>query len=248
MKYILHAFISKLLPSVLAIAFVGVTLVTSGMAGMKLIQAKGVDSSDKFNSTAVPTLEALEPSLIITPVQSPPPGSSIPNSKNIALVIPTTKPSTKTPASAALTNSPVATAQQATNPNACIVTLFGKQYDVTTLRSTHSGGNIFSCGTDMTTVYQNRHGTDMSRMQQYLVSTAPSQTGGSSQTATGTTGSGGITSSPTSSPSHSSIDQDDDDDESDDHYIEQEKDEHNEQKQEHPLTTQGESEHEDREE
>lgn len=51
----------------------------------------------------------------------------------------------------------------------CIVTLFGKQYDVSPLRGDHPGGNIFTCGTDMTSVYQGEHGTSVSRMQPYLI-------------------------------------------------------------------------------
>lgn len=51
----------------------------------------------------------------------------------------------------------------------CIVTLFGKQYNVISLQQTHSGGNIFNCGTDMTSVYQAQHGTDVSKMSKYLV-------------------------------------------------------------------------------
>lgn len=57
-----------------------------------------------------------------------------------------------------------------TNTNSqCIITLFGNKYDVTSLTTTHSGGNVFSCGTDMTTVYQGQHGTNLSRMQPYLI-------------------------------------------------------------------------------
>ncbi len=51
----------------------------------------------------------------------------------------------------------------------CIITLFGKQYDVTALQNAHTGGNLFACGTDMTATYQAQHGTDVSRMISYLV-------------------------------------------------------------------------------
>jgi hypothetical protein len=56
----------------------------------------------------------------------------------------------------------------------CIITLFGVQYDVAPLQPTgaHPGGNIFVCGTDMTTVYQGMHGTDVSRMVPYLYTPA----------------------------------------------------------------------------
>lgn len=55
----------------------------------------------------------------------------------------------------------------------CIVTLFGVQYDVSPLQTGHTGGNIFVCGTDMTATYQGMHGTNVSRMTAYLL-TSPS--------------------------------------------------------------------------
>ncbi|PIY68983.1 hypothetical protein COY90_03045 [Candidatus Roizmanbacteria bacterium CG_4_10_14_0_8_um_filter_39_9] len=71
--------------------------------------------------------------------------------------------------------------------NQCIITLSGNQYDVTSLKTSHSGGDIFTCGTDMTAVYQGKHGSNLSRMSQYLISsnstgnsTVISSSGGSS--------------------------------------------------------------------
>jgi len=66
----------------------------------------------------------------------------------------------------------------AATSNQCLVTISGKQYDLTALSSTHSGpqGNtlnggtgFFKCGTDMTASYQGMHGTNVSRIAQYLV-------------------------------------------------------------------------------
>lgn len=70
--------------------------------------------------------------------------------------------------------------------NACIITLFGNKYDVTTLQDTHSGGNVFVCGTDQTALYQSQHGNNVDRMQPYLVTA-----GGSSLTAAGQSSSAG---------------------------------------------------------
>lgn len=57
----------------------------------------------------------------------------------------------------------------------CIVTIFGVQYDVEPLKTGHSGGDVFICNTDMSAVYQGMHGTNVSRMTAFLVSTpAPS--------------------------------------------------------------------------
>lgn len=51
----------------------------------------------------------------------------------------------------------------------CLVTISGVQYDVTSLQSPHPGGNIFVCGTDMTTVYIGQHGTSTTRMAPYTI-------------------------------------------------------------------------------
>ena len=102
--------------------------------------------------------------------------------------------------SAASANSTVTASvgQPAPATGGCIITLFGKQYDVASLRSTHPGGDVFACGTDMTAAYQRQHGTDVSRMQAYLVTASPSQqpsptTGGMSG---GQSGSGSQTGQP----------------------------------------------------
>jgi hypothetical protein len=59
--------------------------------------------------------------------------------------------------------------QGTSTAGACIITVFGLQYDVTPLRSTHSGGDVFVCGGDNTAIYQSAHGSDVSRLQKYLV-------------------------------------------------------------------------------
>lgn len=51
----------------------------------------------------------------------------------------------------------------------CIVTVFGNKYDVTELRGTHPGGDIYQCGTDMSGMYGGQHGTNVERLEPYLV-------------------------------------------------------------------------------
>lgn len=53
----------------------------------------------------------------------------------------------------------------------CIITVFGVQYDVTPLQTSHTGGNVFVCGTDMTTLYQAQHGINVDRLIPYLITT-----------------------------------------------------------------------------
>ncbi len=88
-----------------------------------------------------------------------------------APTIPTS--STPTP-----TNSPApeASAPPASNPapisNSCIVTIFGKQYDVQPLKTDHPGpkGDFFVCNTDMSNAYQSQHGANVSRLAKYALS------------------------------------------------------------------------------
>lgn len=69
-------------------------------------------------------------------------------------------------------------------PISCIITIFGVQYDVTGLGTMHSGpqgttldagaGGFFQCGTDMSSVYQAQHSTNVNRLTPfvYVVPTA----------------------------------------------------------------------------
>lgn len=56
-----------------------------------------------------------------------------------------------------------------TDPEECIITVFGEEYDVSQLRYSHSGGNVYKCGTDMTQDFQAQHGTDVTRIEPYKV-------------------------------------------------------------------------------
>lgn len=55
------------------------------------------------------------------------------------------------------------------NDDKCIITVFGKQYDVTSLRKSHPGGDIYNCGADMSENYRKQHGTNTSRISQYQI-------------------------------------------------------------------------------
>lgn len=78
----------------------------------------------------------------------------------------------------------VTTAKAATGGQ-CIVTVFGQQYDVTSLGTLHPGpkgttldagaAGFFQCGTDMSAAFQAQHGTSVARMAPYIYA-APSAT------------------------------------------------------------------------
>jgi hypothetical protein len=59
-------------------------------------------------------------------------------------------------------------APEPTQDTRCIISVNGIQYDVTVFRTIHGGGNIFTCGTDMTQVFYSQHSDrTLERMQQY---------------------------------------------------------------------------------
>ncbi len=106
------------------------------------------------------------------------------------LISPTpTKSKSAVPSPTAIPKAVVTTAKTAAvvdTANRCIITLFGKSYDISSLRSTHSGGDVFTCGADMTSKYQGKHGSSVSMMSRYAydpnnpTAVSPASTGGNS--------------------------------------------------------------------
>ena len=84
-----------------------------------------------------------------------------------ASVVPTPTPAVPSPTpTPTLTPTPTPTPQS----NRCIVQIDGVSYDVTTLRVTHSGGDIFVCGTDMSRTFWSQHNSRiLQKMQQYKI-------------------------------------------------------------------------------
>lgn len=137
--------------------------------------ACGTDMSASYQSRHGTNVSRMQPYLVSTTGGL----TSINQSAN-----PTFTPApTSNPGNTSSGSSPTPTSSPSNSggSNSCIVTLFGKQYNITSLLTTHSGGNVFNCGTDMSSIYQSRHGTNVSRMQQYLiVNSTPAPTSGGS--------------------------------------------------------------------
>lgn len=166
----------------------GLTIISTGLAGAKVAEKaknyKSINSQQQQTNQANDESKPEDTEEVLNPIATPKSvsgGQNVPLQKSLSGSSPTPKPSVLNNVS-----SPTSTFQPASSTG-CIITLFGKQYDVTSLQSTHSGGNVFNCGTDMTTVYQSRHGSNVSQMAPYLVT----QNGGTSSPPS---------SSPTTSP------------------------------------------------
>jgi cytochrome b involved in lipid metabolism len=77
-----------------------------------------------------------------------------------------------TPASTQPTQSTAVTSPATTvvTDSRCIVTVNGNKYDVSSYKNKHPGGDIFVCGTDMTSAFNNQHSSStLKKMAQYLV-------------------------------------------------------------------------------
>lgn len=62
-----------------------------------------------------------------------------------------------TPSPSSIVASPSPTSKLDNLTGHCLVQISGNTYDVTALKSTHSGGDIFQCSTDMTSIYFSQH-------------------------------------------------------------------------------------------
>jgi len=72
--------------------------------------------------------------------------------------------------SASVGGGPATTGGNGSAPaTACIITIDGKKYDVQPLRNTHTGGDIFQCGTDMSATFHRQHNDNLQMIQKYLV-------------------------------------------------------------------------------
>ncbi|MFO0703861.1 MAG: hypothetical protein U0525_04010 [Patescibacteria group bacterium] len=77
----------------------------------------------------------------------------------------------------------IASANKAEALAPCIITISGVQYDVAPLTQpgVHPGGNIFTCGTDMTAIFMSMptHAADLARLTPYIynpITTMPTNT------------------------------------------------------------------------
>lgn len=74
----------------------------------------------------------------------------------------------QTVTSSSISSTPVPTVA---NANRCVITIDNQQYDVTNFRDQHSGGDVFDCGTDMSSVFHGKHGAkELRYMARYKIS------------------------------------------------------------------------------
>jgi len=96
---------------------------------------------------------------------TPTPKRRVVHVKRVTVLSPTGSPSGvsvgQSVAPSALVPQAAATPAPDAAPTAdprCIITIDGVSYDVSQFRSMHSGGNVFTCGADMSATFWSRHG------------------------------------------------------------------------------------------
>lgn len=88
-------------------------------------------------------------------------------------VLPTSTPSstpevTSKPSPSVSVN--VTKSSMAPKPVGCVITIDGVSYEITKLRTTHTGGDVFKCGEDMSVLFWKKHNQEiLNIMQQYKI-------------------------------------------------------------------------------
>jgi len=102
-------------------------------------------------------LPMVTPSPIPTTTPSPPPlkKTTLKSNPDPFSVVFNSAPSPTTSQNQSAPTSPPAAAP--TTDSRCLISVDGQRYDVTSFRNTHSGGNIFQCGADMSATFHNQH-------------------------------------------------------------------------------------------
>jgi len=178
-------FLSSLGTKLTMILLVASTLVTTGVAVTKVAQSFGIAQIPRqgLSIESAPDTETQEEVVENIPDQKSQSVAQVVSVKSVKPAVPTVSPKLF-PTSAPIAAVPTTVA---TN-GGCIISLFGVQYDITSLLTTHSGGNVFKCGTDMTALYSSKHGTSVARMQKYILANATNQGGNNNTVAKPTSG------------------------------------------------------------
>ncbi len=115
-----------------------------------------VRSVESPTPTVTPTIN-----LIPSPSPTPSPSStSTPISTSTPTPVPTPTPIPSN------TPTPIPTIK----PSGCIIQIDGVSYEITSLLKTHSGGNIFTCGSDMSSTFWDQHNSRiLQKMQRYKI-------------------------------------------------------------------------------
>ncbi len=141
--------IDSILKTATTLGYVCVYLVV-GYSVVGIIRTRAILSSEKEVSTAMATTS-------ITQVQT-----TTPTVQKVATIEKKIQPS---PIVIKNTDTPAPTPD-----TRCIISVDGAAYNVTEFKKEHSGGDVFTCGADMSAIFHGQHDMDILRkMDQYKI-------------------------------------------------------------------------------
>lgn len=94
-----------------------------------------------------------------------PSASAVPSATVKATAKPTTRPVGAAPQTPA-PKTPAPSVTPPPKPSGCIIQIDGVRYEISSLQRTHSGGNVFTCGSDMSAIFWGRHNQNIWQMMQ----------------------------------------------------------------------------------
>ena len=113
-------------------------------------------------STPTPTIIPSKPVTTTKPQVKQPVGNTTIVPTNSATTAPKIVPTV-----APTTTPTIAPTQK---PSGCVIQIDGVKYEITALTRSHSGGNVFTCGTDMSAIFWGRHNARILQMMaQYKI-------------------------------------------------------------------------------
>ncbi len=189
-----HSLIQKIGSGAALALVTSLTVATSGATGYKLYasmqqsaeaqpapQIRVEQTPDESFDGTSELAQATQNDQGVTAPKTPP--------SNVAAPSPTKSSGTTTPIALAKAIAPTPTTVVTNTSNSCVITVFGKNYDVQPLRTSHPGGNVFVCGTDMSAAYQSAHGSNPNKLALYATTLSLSQSGSGSTSNTNNIGS-----------------------------------------------------------
>jgi len=160
----------KIIKTVFLISLFNFLVVGSIVMAMKNIETKSPATVSSFPTIAptttseIPTSVPTQKSAQVTKDKTIDPFTIIFSQKDSLAPKANAKPSQNN----LQTNTPVPT--QPVVDNRCIIAIDGVRYDVSIFRNQHSGGDIFSCGTDMSAIFHGQHPNSfLQKMARYKI-------------------------------------------------------------------------------
>lgn len=165
----------KILKTLITLTLLNVAIV---MASVSYLSQKPLQSAAEDVSTEVALdVSPMEKTTVPTGISAPAANNATPTIKPKPKVVTTVKPTNK-PATTTATPTPKTAATQTATPtptpkpapSGCIIKIDGVSYEITSLRKSHSGGDIFSCSTDMSAIFWGKHNAKiLAKMAQYKI-------------------------------------------------------------------------------